>query len=141
VFGDPAGPEVVIRPSANGIVVDGRGRLAAARTPEGLFLPGGGIEPGETPDQAVEREALEECGLVVRLEAWERRAIQITGGAPSAIRYEKRSTFRAARPESVPAAGREPDHALEWVEVERAGRLLTDESHRWAVAEWSRERR
>ncbi len=31
-------------------------------------LPGGGIDEGETPDMAVVREAIEETGLVVRIE-------------------------------------------------------------------------
>lgn len=32
-----------------------------------FFLPGGGIEPGETPDQTVIREALEETGYRIRV--------------------------------------------------------------------------
>ena len=66
----------VIRPSAYGVVQDERGWIAIVRTPEGIFLPGGGQEPGESPEEAVCREVLEECGLAIRLGSWEIRAVQ-----------------------------------------------------------------
>jgi 8-oxo-dGTP diphosphatase len=50
------------------IVQDGRLLLARRREREGSVLwalPGGAIEPGESAEQAAEREALEETGLDV----------------------------------------------------------------------------
>ncbi len=136
VFGPPPDPSVVVRPSAYAIVLDARGRIAAVRAPDGVFLPGGGIEGDETPDQAVVREAREECGLRVRLGRWEARAIQLTRGAPGAIRYEKRSTFRDATVEPGEPEASEPDHELVWIEAGQAS-VLTDASQRWAVEQWS----
>ena len=51
------------------IVRDGRVLMVHERSDrsgrEWWTLPGGGIEPGETPEEAVRREVLEEVGLVV----------------------------------------------------------------------------
>jgi len=65
----PAGRRSVVRPSAYAFLQDRAGRLAVVRAIDGVFLPGGGLEDGETPEAAVGREALEECGLVVRVGA------------------------------------------------------------------------
>ena len=70
VFGHPpAGAHATVRPSAYGLVIDRDGRLGVVRTPQGLFLAGGGIEPRETPHDAVVREMREECGLDVSVSA------------------------------------------------------------------------
>jgi 8-oxo-dGTP diphosphatase len=66
------------------IVRDGR-VLAARRTepPElaGLWeFPGGKVEPGEAPEQAVVREIAEELGVTVRLEHWLGPEVDIAGG-------------------------------------------------------------
>jgi len=54
-----------------GIVVDGAGRLLLIRRgtepSRGMWsIPGGRVEAGESPEQAVEREVREETGLSVR---------------------------------------------------------------------------
>ena len=46
-------------------LVDGRGRLLVFHHPEdrGMQLPKGTVEPGESPEDAVRRELLEESGI------------------------------------------------------------------------------
>jgi 8-oxo-dGTP diphosphatase len=125
-----------VRLSAYGVVEGGDGQLAVVRTSYGVFLPGGGIEEGETPQQAVVRETLEECGLAVRAGDWVIKAVQFIYSEADRAHYEKLSTFVDATVEAVASLVTEADHALEWMTPEAASRLLSPESHRWAVDCW-----
>jgi 8-oxo-dGTP diphosphatase len=67
---DPAGA-IPLVPCVGAVVHDPAGRLLLIRRGhpphEGRWsLPGGRVEPGESPEAAVEREVLEETGLRVR---------------------------------------------------------------------------
>ena len=78
VFGRQVeGCPYIVRPSAYALVRREADELAIARTAIGYFLPGGGLKAGETSEQAIEREAMEECGLVLRPRSLLGRAIQI----------------------------------------------------------------
>jgi len=59
------------RPVARVVIID-QGKVALMeRHRQGrhyFVFPGGGIEPGETPEAAARREALEETGLAIALE-------------------------------------------------------------------------
>ncbi len=61
------GQRRLLIPSVSAIVQDDAGRVLLCRQFERTTwgLVGGAIEPGETPAEAVCREAVEECGLVV----------------------------------------------------------------------------
>lgn len=66
-FGAPRpGEEYRTRPSAYGIAFDGKGKAAAIYCRrKGVFLLGGGIDPGESEEECIRREALEETGFAV----------------------------------------------------------------------------
>ena len=55
-------------PKACACLVDARGRLLVFEHPDGggMQLPKGTVEPGETPEDAVRRELLEESGIDFR---------------------------------------------------------------------------
>lgn len=136
VFGQPpSGTRVRIRPSAYAILRNDRGEFAIVRSREGIYLPGGGMDPGETPHETVIRETLEECGLLIRIGSWTAIAIQFAWSEAEQIHFEKHSTFVDATILGAETSHLEPDHEVLWVDADRACELLTHESHGWAVKE------
>ena len=108
------------------------GRLAVVRTPLGLFLPGGGQQGGEPPEQAALRELKEECGLLADLAGRIGVADEFVFSEAEATHFAKRSTFFRAR-EAGAVGSPEPDHALLWIYPDEAEARLAHGSHRWAV--------
>jgi 8-oxo-dGTP diphosphatase len=137
VFGGRTeGDPWVIRPSAYGLLPDRDGRVAIVRSADGVYLPGGGIEEGETVPEALRREALEECGFRISLGSWSARAVQFAYSASEKAHFEKRCTFLECAVESVDRGLLHPGHELLWVPASSAAGLLTHASHGWAVAQW-----
>lgn len=121
------------RPSAYALVRNAQGELATARTKRGWFLPGGGIDEGETPEEAAVRETAEECGLIIQ-------PIRLVGKALEIVHVPKRRAcvgkdslfFEADLAGTTERT--ETDHELAWLTIDRARELLTDQSHCWAVS-------
>lgn len=82
---DCVGRGLLLLPGVAAVVRDGDGRiLVQQREGEGDWgLLGGGIDPGETPAEAIAREVREESGLEVRVE----RVIGVFGGERYRSRY------------------------------------------------------
>jgi len=137
VFGVPEeGIAYLVRPSAYGLIPDRSGRIALVRTPQGVYLPGGGIESGETAEQAIVREAIEECGLAVRVGAWRVSAVQFCYSFPEEAYFEKHSVFIEAELERVAGGAIEQDHELFWESAGSAPSVLSHESQAWAIQRW-----
>jgi 8-oxo-dGTP diphosphatase len=114
------------------LVRNPRGEWELVRTPQGCFLPGGGMEPHETPQQTVKRESREECGFVLDPGRVTARATQFVYSTEEEEYFEKVCEFVEAELIGLVAPA-ENDHELVWLDSEQALKSLSHESHRWAV--------
>jgi 8-oxo-dGTP diphosphatase len=133
-----AGCTYVRRPSAYALVRNSAGEWAVVRTPNGCFLPGGGMEADETPQQTVEREAREECGFVLETRTPLGTAIQFVYSTEEKKYFAKTCEFvEGVVVDSV--SPEEHDHELLWMSLDQALKSLSHESHRWALERLARQ--
>jgi 8-oxo-dGTP diphosphatase len=132
------------RPAAFGILVRGADiALVEVTTPgKPLWrdLPGGGVDPGESPEQALVREFGEETGLRVTPGETFLRADQffINGDGE---RFNVRGVFMTTTLDAeAPGLKIEDDHELIWRPPLEAIRIMRRDAHAWAVAAWLRSR-
>jgi 8-oxo-dGTP diphosphatase len=121
------------RPSAYGIIFDEQKRVSVVLTPRGYFLPGGGIEPGESPQEALAREIREESGRQIEIGDLFAQATQFVF-APGEGYFAKHCAFFTAIFRDVIATPAEPDHQLVWLAPHEAARKLNHASQAWALA-------
>lgn len=142
-FGERQGGRVYAdRPAAFGILQrEGKIALVHIVKTDGASwhdLPGGGVDPGETPEQGVVREFGEEAGLAVATRSSFGVADQFFINTEG-LAWNNRSVFFSLDLlAEAPALKVEDDHTLMWFEPEAAIRILRHDSHAWAVAAWMR---
>ena len=128
-----AGQTYAPRPGAYALLRDAQGRVAVLETPRGCYLPGGGIEAGETAEDALRREVREECGFEAGRLSRLGEAVQhlFTPGHSSGIRKE--CVFFQVFVTSAAVRATEPDHVLRWLTLAEAETKMAHESQVWAV--------
>ncbi len=93
-----------------------------------LFVPGGGVEPAETPVAAAEREALEETGYRVRVEpASERVACYLftwAGHEVECTTHFFRATLRGDRAAPEPVHDDPVNEGAVWLPLEQLNAQL-----------------
>jgi 8-oxo-dGTP pyrophosphatase MutT (NUDIX family) len=131
---EDAGRTYRLRPGGYAVIRSREGEIAVVRTPEGIFLPGGGQLPGESPEEAAVRETAEECGLRIALAGCLGLADELKFSASEGGHLRKRCTFFLAEVLDGPRElATEPDHELLWLTAGEAAARLSDESQKWAV--------
>jgi GNAT superfamily N-acetyltransferase/8-oxo-dGTP pyrophosphatase MutT (NUDIX family) len=133
----PAEGTATPRASGYAVMTGGSGEMLLVRTREGILLPGGAIEEGESPGQAIVREVAEECALTVTVTGPLGDAIQFVHSKSKDAWFEKRSHFVRAAILSRDNR-RTAEHEMMWVDAGNAATVLTYESHAWAIRRWQR---
>lgn len=141
-FGTPpeTGRSYRARPGAYALLVrDGRALLTLQTRPQpDLQLPGGGIDPGESPIAALHREVFEETGWAMsaprRIGAYRRFAWLPDYGYWA----EKICTVWLARPTHRRSAPTEPGHLPIWLPVADLPDALTEPGSKALMRRWLR---
>jgi len=127
-------PDVVYseRPGAYAIIRASGDRLAFVPGKCGrLFLPGGGVQRGERPEEALLREIIEEIG-------WRACILDGVGRATQFLAVEGegwfaiRATYFRAR--LIECLSTEREHEIAWLPTATATALLVRESDAWAIS-------
>lgn len=134
VFGERIeGVDYYHRVAVYGIAKNSKGRVATIRTPNGYFLPGGGIEKGETHEQCLHREFIEETGYKIAIGDY-------IGGADLYHKSKKGKHiygighFYCVELEEKIAEKIEEDYELVWLESKECVNKLFLEHQAWAVS-------
>ena len=127
-------PDMVYRegPGAYAVIRGTDNRLAFVSSKGGrLFLPGGGLRPGEPPEDALLREIIEEIG-------WRAHILDRIGGATQfqAVEGEGYFAIRAIyfRARLIEQVTTGCEHEMVWLPAATATALMVRESDAWAIS-------
>lgn len=123
------------RPGAYAFIFNDQRELAVVRTPIGAFLPGGGVEAGESDEQALARELREEMAWELLSARFLRQAVQYHWSEFYQRHFKKIGSFYLVEARPLLGGIGHPDHTLYWMKPQQAARKLTQEFQRWAVRE------
>ena len=128
----PEGDTWRYRPGAYGIAL-ARGTVLVVDAPDGVYLPGGGIDEGETPAETVAREFLEETGHhVVSLQP-HAIAEQVLVADAHTQWMIKQCHFFLCTVRDGADDGLEADHIAMWLTIDEANQRLAEPASRWAL--------
>ena len=127
------GIDYIDRRGVYAVIENNDKQIAVIETSNGYFLPGGGIDSGETEVDALKREIIEEIGYQVSVLAEIGEAVEYIKASGDEKYYQIRSRFYKVQIDSKIGEGIEKDHRLVWLWQGDAFQLLMRQSQVWAV--------
>ena len=125
----------VDRPGAYAVIQDHSQAVALVKTNKGYFLPGGGVEPEEDFETALQREILEETGYAVKVREKFATAAQYLHAKSDGACFRKVGHFFLASLTEKVSEPTETDHELLWCSAGEGIRKLAHDFQKWAVRE------
>lgn len=133
-FGEPKiGAIYEERPGSYALVVNERSELAIVETPNGVFLPGGGLEKHESPLVGLEREILEEIGAKVENPNLIAIAGQFLFSRHYRQHFVKIGHFYTCEFDFENCKTPQKEHTLIWLPTREAKVKLSEEFQRWVL--------
>ena len=125
----------ITRPAIYAVMRDSqKDKIAVIQKRDGkLFLPGGGIEANETPEECLKREVLEETGMDVNIGDFIGRANQYFYSQNETTYYLNEGQFYLCDTGEEVQSPIEDDHVLQWIDPADAIDHLFHEHQRWTV--------
>jgi 8-oxo-dGTP diphosphatase len=127
------GIDYIERPGVYAVIENRHNQIAVIKTKTGYFLPGGGVDPGETGIEALHREIMEETGCQVSVSAEIGEAVEYINAQAEGKHYRIHGKFYKIQIDSHIGEGMEEDHQLVWLSQEDAFNLLVRRSQAWAI--------
>lgn len=121
------------RPGAYGIFKNESGLIALVKTKTGYFLPGGGIENGESPAECLKRECLEELGAEISELNNFAHGIYHFYSTTLNVNMKSEGYFYTCKLEKFLEIKTEVDHELIWMKADEAIPLLYLDNQKEAV--------
>jgi 8-oxo-dGTP diphosphatase len=130
------GLEYEIRKGVYAVIFNSpKDKIVTVQTSRGhYFLPGGGIENNERPEDCLRRELLEETGYGVSIGPFIGEAMRYFLSTKNEPILSDGYFYLAQLSEKIQEP-KEDDHFLKWVSVVNIEELLLHEHHSWAVKE------
>lgn len=127
------GMDYIARPGVYAVIENNDRQIAVIETSNGYFLPGGGIDTGESVVDALKREVMEEIGYQSSILAEIGEAVEYIDAESEGKHYQIRSRFYKVQLGSKAGDGIEKDHQLVWLLLVDAIKLLKRQGQVWAV--------